>query len=220
VIYAYGIAEPTPELPPSRRGLGRATLHVLETDGLAVVYSRHRSFRARPSPDQVLQHERVLEAVMQHGPVLPMRFGTQLDTVERLADAVTSRRRELASALDRVRGRVELGVRVLPTGPAQAPPAQSSPSGRDYVLSLAAEHRRHERAADDIHRPLHGLAAASVVRGHSTSPAVLVAAYLVDAPQVDTFRRVAGELAAAHRDLQVAVTGPWPPYSFTGQEAP
>jgi hypothetical protein len=219
VIYAYGIAEPTPELPPSRRGLGGATLHVLETDGLAVVYSRHRSLRARPAPAQVLQHQRVLEAVMQHGPVLPMRFGTQLDNLDRLADAITARSQELASALDRVRGRVELGVRVLPTGP---PPAQSSspPSGRDYVLALAAEHRRHERVADDIHRPLHALAAASVVREQSTSPAVLVAAYLVEARQVDAFRRLADELAAAHRDLQVAVTGPWPPYSFTGQEAP
>jgi Gas vesicle synthesis protein GvpL/GvpF len=217
VIYAYGIADPTPGLPPGHRGIGGAALRILETNGLAVVYSRHRSLRPHPTPELVLAHERVLEAVMAHGPVLPMRFGTQLDSTDRLADAVAGRRRELLSALDRVRGCVELGVRVLPNDP---PPtrAQSSPSGRDYVLSLAAAQRRNERVAADIHGPLQALASASVVRERSTSPAVMVAAYLVDARRVESFRRRAGELAANHRDISIAVTGPWPPYSFTGEE--
>jgi hypothetical protein len=217
VIYAYGIAAPTPGLPPSGRGIGGAALRVLETNGLAVVYSRHRRLRPDPSPAFVLQHERVLEAVMACGPVLPMRFGTQLDSTDRLADAVAARHRELQAGIDRVRGRVELGVRVFPNVPR---PASSPPpmSGREYVLSLTAAKRRSERAVGQIHHPLHALAAASVVRERPTAPAVMVATYLVDAGQVDRFRGVARELAGEHPDLQVAVTGPWPPYSFTGQE--
>jgi hypothetical protein len=221
MIYAYGIAEPTPGLPPSRRGIGGATLRVLETSDLAVVYSRHRSLRPRPSPALVLQHERVLEAVMARAPVLPLRFGAQLDTADQLAEAVAGRRRELRSALDRVRGRVEIGVRVLPNAPPSpvtSPSRPSPPSGRAYLQSVAAAHRRNERVADAIHRPLHALAAASVVRPRSTPPALMVATYLVDTRQVDDFRRLGGELAAAHRDLRVAVTGPWPPYSFTGED--
>jgi hypothetical protein len=216
VIYAYGIAEPTPDLPPARRGIGGAALRLHETGGLAVVYSRHRSLRPRPSAALVLQHERVVEAIMACAPVLPMRFGTRLDSTDKLDEAIAGRRDALLSALDRVRGRVELGIRVV--GDASPPVrSPSPPSGRDYVLSLAATHRRTEHLAGEIHRPLDALAVASVVRERSLSPALLAASYLVDTPQVDGFRRVAADLAAAHRDLQVALTGPWPPYSFVGE---
>jgi hypothetical protein len=216
VIYAYGIAHPSPTLPPGRRGLGGAALRVLETRGLAAVYSQHRRFRARPEAALVIEHERVLEAVMACAPVLPMRFGTQLDSTERLAAAVAGRHRELRAALDRVRGRVELGVRVLPTDPPAARPPSPS-SGRDHLLSLAAARRRDERIAGQIHHPLDDLAAGSVVREHSPSPTVMVAAYLVDTGQVDSFRHRADEVAASHPDVRVVVTGPWPPYSFTGE---
>jgi hypothetical protein len=218
VIYAYGITEPGPGLPPSTRGIGGVALRVLESGGLAVVYSRHRSVRARPSPALVLQHERVLEALMERGPVLPMRFGTQLENTDRLADALTARQDDLLPALDRVRGRVEIGIRALPIDPSPTR-ARSPPSGRDYVLSRVAAHRRHERVIAQIHRPLQALASASVVRERSTSPAVMVASYLVDTRQVDDFRRRANELVTDQHDLRVVVTGPWPPYSFTGEGA-
>jgi hypothetical protein len=183
---------------------------------MAAVYSRHRRLRPRPETALVLQHERVLEAVMECAPVLPMRFGTQLDSTDRLAAAVAGRHRELRAALDRVRGRVELGVRILPANPPAArAPAPSS--GRDHLLSLAAARRRDERIAGQVHHPLGDLAADSVVREHSTPPALMVAAYLVDAGQVDSFRRRADEVAACHSDVRVVVTGPWPPYSFTGE---
>lgn len=215
MIYAYGIADPSPTLPPSRRGIGDAALRVLETRGLAAVYSRHRRLHTRPTASLVLQHERVLEAVMACAPVLPMRFGTELDSTDRLAAALDGRHRELLAALDRVRGRVELGVRVLPADPPTR--SQAPSSGRDHLLSLVAAQRREERIAGQIHQPLHDLAADSVIRKRSHSPAVLVAAYLVDAEQVDGFRCRVDEVAAAHPDLRVVVTGPWPPYSFTGE---
>jgi hypothetical protein len=113
----------------------------------------------------VLAHERVLEAIMERGPVLPLRFGTELESEDELAAVLAERRDELARGLERVRGRVELGLRVLP-----APPA------------------------------------------------ILVGSYLVAEDQIETFRARADELAARHRELQLVVTGPWPPYSFATEE--
>lgn len=218
MIYAYGIADATPGLPPPVPGIDGAPLEVLETSGVVVLYSRQDSLRLRPSPELVLQHERVLEAVMVHAPVLPMRFGTRLDSTDQLADAIAGRAGALRSALDHVRGRVELGVRVVEREPQPDRPPPPA-SGRDYVLSLAAAHRRQARVAADIHRPLAALATDAALRERSMSPALLVASYLVEIPRVDGFRRAANELAAAHRDLRVTVTGPWPAYSFSGEDA-
>jgi hypothetical protein len=215
VIYAYGICEPdAADPPPGRRGLGGATLRTLESDGLAAVYSRHRSLRTQPSPELVLAHERVLEAVMERGPVLPMRFGTELEGEERLAAVLAERHDELARALERVRGHVEMGLRVLP---ARDRPGggRDGQSGRDYLMARVADRRRAERAARELHAPLAELAGASGVRDRPAPPALLVSSYLVESGGVERFRARAAELAARHDDLQIAVTGPWPPYSFT-----
>jgi hypothetical protein len=225
VIYAYSIGDPAADAPSDRRGLGGAVLRTLESAGLAAVYSRHRALRPRPSPELVLVHERVVEAVMARGAALPLRFGTVLDREDQLAAAVDERKDELRRALERVRGHVELGVRVMrPDAPGSDPRSGDAggdvdgTSGRAYLLARAAEHHRADQAAGEIHRPLAELAAASTVRERPRPPAVMVAAYLVDAGRIDDFRTRAEELAARHDDLKLVVTGPWPPYNFATEE--
>ena len=216
MIYAYGICEPEVAAASRRlRGLGGATLRTLEGDGVAAVYSRHRSLRPRPSLEFVLAHERVVEAIMSHGDVLPMRFGTQLASEERLAEALAERREALLRALERVHGHVELGLRVISESTSEG--AHTHQSGREYLLARAAQHRRADVAARELHAPLASLAAASVVRERPGPPAVLAAAYLVDHRRVDEFRARAEELAARQEQLRVVVTGPWPPYNFSAE---
>jgi hypothetical protein len=215
VIYAYGICEPVVAAPPpDRRGLGGATLRVLERDGLAAVYSRHRSLRPEPAPRLVLTHERVVEAIMARGAVLPLRFGMQLVREEALAAVLAARRVEMLRGLDYVRGRVEMGLRVIPAHPPDPNSDRRERSGRDYLLARVCEHRQAQWAAREVHAPLDALATASVVRDRAAPPAVLVAAYLVDAGAVEDFRRHAQSIAARHEDMQIHLTGPWPPYSF------
>jgi hypothetical protein len=57
------------------------------------------------------------------------------------------------------------------------------------------------------------------ITGHSASM-VLNAAYLVADERAAEFGAAVTELAAGHPSLQVALTGPWPAYSFAGQSEP
>lgn len=217
MIYAYAIGRSGMGLP-SRRGLGGARLRELASGRLVVVYSRHRTLRPQPSPDLVLTHERVVEELMDRRPLLPLRFGTMLASEDELVAAVTARQDELGRALDHVRGRAELGLRVV-CPPAVEPRGRGGAtgrrSGRSYLLARAAEHRRVGQVVRDVHLPLAGLAAASSVRERPRPPAVVVAAYLVEWDRVADFRERATTLAARHDDLLFHVTGPWPPYNFT-----
>jgi len=163
----------------------------------------------------VLVHERVLEAIMERGPVLPLRFGTQLGSEQELAITLSQRREEWSAALERVRGRVELGIRVLAERPERP---RGGGSGREYLLNRVAEHRRAEMAARELHVPLDELAVVSQLSEHPSPPAVVVGSYLVAEGSVDGFRSRAEALAKRHDDLRVVVTGPWPPYSFAGEE--
>jgi len=219
VIYAYAICEPATAAALSRRrGLGGAALRALQREGIAAVYSRHRSLQPRPTAKLVMAHERVVEAVMARGAVLPLRFGTQLGDEDRLAAVLAARRRELLHALDRVRGHVELGLRVIREPDRRTDGGAGERSGRDYLLARVGDHRSAELAARELHAPLAALADASVVRDHAAPPDILVAAYLVDVSRVPDFRRCADELAARQERLRVLVTGPWPPYSFAAVE--
>src|SRR5690606_39177942 len=133
VIHAYCITERTPTAPPERRGLGGARLRAAEAGGLRVVYSRHRTLQFDPSPALVLTHERVVEAVMAEAPVLPLRYGTVLADVEQLRTAIGQRSGEFRRALERVRGHVELGVRLVRASGTPRPGARAGEvSGREF----------------------------------------------------------------------------------------
>ena len=90
MIYVYAIREVEAAPPaPEQRGLGATRLRVMECDGIAAVFSRHRTLRPRPVPTMMWSHEAVVEHLMRRGPVLPLRFGTMLGD-ERALRAILS----------------------------------------------------------------------------------------------------------------------------------
>jgi hypothetical protein len=183
MIWVYAICE-GPELPFEVVGHGRL-LAVIGRDNLG-----------EPNLDSLLEHERMVEAIMADRVVLPMRFGTTLPDEAALAKVLAEREDEFLAALERVRGRVEVGVRDTRT-----PAPAEAQTGREYLEAKL----RHTREADALHQPLAGLAVAAERKPSET----LRASYLVEAGDLDEF------CAAAER-LDLHVTGPWPPYSFVG----
>jgi Gas vesicle synthesis protein GvpL/GvpF len=222
VIYVYAIGDAAALPPePDGRGLGDARLEVLARDGLAAVLSRHPTLRPEPSPELLWAHEAVVERLMARATVLPLRFGTVLDGDDALAATLAERRDELAAGLERVRGRVELGVRVLGAPPPPRPREPSRPqSGRAYLMARRDAHHRAEREAAAVHAPLAAEAHDARLRAPAPPPAILSAAYLVDRGAVAAFRGRVGALAAARADVEIACTGPWPPYSFVPEGRP
>ena len=65
------------------------------------------------SPQNVWRHERVLERLMHAHAVLPLRFGTTCHSVDALGDALLCSSDELRRDLERVRGKVEMALRIV-----------------------------------------------------------------------------------------------------------
>jgi hypothetical protein len=137
-------------------------------------------------PEALLDHDRVVYSLMERGTVLPMRFGSVVGDEQEIRSLLLERRRELRRLLAHVRGRVEFGVR-------RDPPAVTA-SGREYMQTKLESQRTVA--------PLAELAVDTRVRPKDT-------AYLVDRGLAETFE-------ARARGMELALTGPWPPYSFTG----
>lgn len=181
MIELYAIAHrPGPPLPDV------GSLRELECGDLAVVCGP-----ASPDPeiteDALWRHEQIVEAVMETRDLVPMRYGTRFARDEEAVDAVAAREGEMRSALERVRGAVELSLRVRTREP-----------------GLSA----------DVQDPLRPLVREAITRPGRDEAELLRAAYLVERGRVPDVRDEIARLQDQHPQLSLLLTGPWPPYSF------
>jgi hypothetical protein len=240
MVYVYAITDAPHLAAEAPRGLADEPLAVRAHESIAAVISRHAPGN-RPSPvaENLWRHEQVVEWLMQAHAVLPARFGTTFADDVKLDAALAAHHGPLAAGLERVRGCVELGLRVMwepAPQPSPAPPANSQPgatTGREYMAARLAEEqrrrderRRAETLADALDPSLRGLAADSTRQILPAPQLPLTAAYLVPRELTTEFKRRVEELAAAHPAVRLVCTGPWPPYHFvppigdTGKPAP
>jgi Gas vesicle synthesis protein GvpL/GvpF len=208
VINLYAITDdPAPPLPDV------GPLSAVASHGLAVVCAPAED--SELTPEVLWRHEEVVEALMEDRDLLPVRFGTRLDDETAAARALGERHRELAGALDRVRGAVELSLRMIGERPDDGDRASGALTGADYLRAKARSAAAHEEAVRMVHRPLSGDARASTELPSREPAELLRAAYLVERDRVDSFVDHVTCLQAAHPHVRLLCTGPWPPYSFT-----
>ncbi|QYC38695.1 Gas vesicle synthesis protein GvpL/GvpF [Nonomuraea coxensis DSM 45129] len=184
-------------------------------------------------------HHRVVDAVAAATPTAPVRLVTVYDGDEQVRDLLERRAADFAEVLEQVIGRREWGVKAFADpGSAEQPDErpggggceQSGKPGTAYLQRRRANLRGREQnrrqalaRAEHIHAALATVAVAS--RRHRPQDPrlsgradwmLLNGAYLVDEGRVGEFAELAGELGGG--GIEVTVTGPWAPYSFTVME--
>ncbi|WP_432927117.1 GvpL/GvpF family gas vesicle protein [Microbispora sp. CA-135349] len=186
-------------------------------------------------------HHRVVEALAAAGPTAPVRLVTVYTGVEQVRDLLDRRHDDFAEILSHVAGRREWGVKAYlrrgtpPPSPAPSSPAAPSSASRAgggspgmaYLRRKKENLRGREdlwRAAAELAERLHaelGQVAVASYRHRPQDPQlsgrsetmVLNGAYLVDPAREEDFAAVIGGFR--DRFLDVELTGPWAPYSFT-----
>ena len=179
-------------------------------------------------------HHAVLAAAAERGPVVPMRLATLFASDAGVTDTLQDRAGDFRRALSVISARSEWGVKayaVKPADPVADPGRLASGPGAAYLqrrraqLTASRDARAEALASTQaVYAELGRLAAsarlyppqAPDLAGRS-APMVLNAAYLVSDDQATEFTAAVSELAARHRSVQLALTGPWPAYSFAGQ---
>jgi hypothetical protein len=225
-VYAITAGTPAKESLAGAAGLADAPVAARAADGVAAVYSEIAQSPA-PTRDSVLRHEQVVESLMHDRPLLPARFGTVLRDGAALDHLLTINHDRLAAGLDRVRGCVELGVRVMwdAAGTEADEPGDESAgphlSGRAYLMALATQERRRRdtearagELAANLNRLFRPCAKDGVVRVLPSPQFVMAAAYLVPHDQAGEFRTRVREAGRAFETLRLLCSGPWPPYHF------
>jgi gas vesicle protein GvpL/GvpF len=235
-VYVYGIVRAKQSLPTGAHGVGSPPLPLrVLTQGRigAVVSDAPPTLRARRR--DLMAHQEILLALVEGGPVLPMRFGM-------VAPDEATVRGQLAAAtvchlaiLERLSGRVEMNVKALPAQDGLAALLREDARVRQlrgdavrrpgYEANLrlgeAVAAALSRRAAEAGRRLIGELT--PLARAVSTGPQVagceVNVSFLVDRGLVDRFRMAARDGAEARRDrVEVRVAGPLPCYSFVAPE--
>lgn len=213
MIYLYGIAPRLPELPPTR-GIDGAPLQQVDTEPLSAVCSAHEHLDLRLDAQSAWDHERVVEALMTHGPVLPARFGTTFDSKAELRLALERQSESLECGLARVCGCVELAVRVRPQATTEA---RSEVDGATFVTDMLRARQRREAIITHTVEPLRACAVSSKESATTSREAGVSVSYLVRAHDVERFCAEVRRIQQENRQLALSCTGPWAPYSFTSE---
>ena len=182
-------------------------------------------------------HHRVIDALAQLGPLVPIRLATVYSSDGGVTAMLTRRDADFRVALDRIRGRTEWGVKAHAAGPpgpqdaspgAEAPASEGTGAGAAYLqrrrgqLTAQKNSRRQMLAnAETIHAELseHAVGArlhppqAPQLTGNKALM-ILNAAYLLDDERAEEFASVVEALAERYPSVELELTGPWPPYSF------
>jgi hypothetical protein len=176
-------------------------------------------------------HEAVVESFLSSSAVLPMKLFTIFTNDGRALEYIASHRSQIDVALERVTGHDEWGVRVAldRSRPVDASGlSRTSRSGASYLQRKKAQRdattelavRAREIVADLYDRLA---AASSAARRRAATelptqggPLLLDAAFLVPRSRAKRFNaavRSQARLLGA-QGYAVALSGPWPPYSF------
>lgn len=187
-LYFFGVTRAR-GFRPIRRNEDADIVHIRYRDLDALV--RPTTFEM-PALDEgsVLAHQRVIERAMRRGTVLPAPYGIVLRGRRQLIRMLEDQYLVLDDGLAFLDGHWELRVHIQ---------TSSGPDSAEQATQFYAELRRFARAS---------------VPFTATNGGISGAAYLVERSTWLEFMTRAEELASAHHDLTLDITGPWPPYDF------
>jgi hypothetical protein len=233
-VYVYGVAAAAAAIPPVD-GVESSPVRTLGYGGLTALISPigKRELRAA----DVRAHWRVLEHAFEHGTVLPVRFGTVMESENavrgRLLEPNEGPLTELLQAIDgliqlNVKGRYDedaLLRQIVREEPALARLRERATRSAAVPERLAlgqqveqAIGQRRARDASAVRRTLGGLATA--VRDEQVRhPDAFNIAFLVARDNADSFSENVSNVREELGDrIEIRYVGPVPPFSFAETE--
>jgi len=223
-LYAYCLCAELDAFDNSVPGVSAAAVRVLKIEDISVLV---RDCEAVPvTQENTLAHAAVVRAVFTRTTPVPFRFGT-LATEQQLRSFITTNKRALANKLAHLRGCVEMDLKTTwqSSNPSPNKPNPAAGPGTAFLLE-----KRRELVGDDqalaeraelstfFRTELGSLIKDEKIGLPSEKTTVTKVYHLVESARIKEYRARVEELRAQRPELQLDLSGPWPPYSFANIE--
>ena len=201
------------------KGLDHQTMEYVPCGNIAAAFTRHTV--APPAvAENIVQYEQAIESLMSHAALLPVRFGTCFKSEDGARDALNQNAALLAEGLEAVRGKVEMGVRILSPTPTARSSGTGFARGTDYMQAKLVERRQEEEREQQQLRSAQETLGPAIQRWpnyvqSTVRNGIASFAFLIPQKDVEAFRSAIRAAMPSHPDLRLLCTGPWPAYHFT-----
>jgi hypothetical protein len=226
-LYVYCLARsPESGAIEGLTGIGGAPIRQVECCGISAIVSDLPGQTVRPQPETVIEHHKVVDAVLAHSTPVPCRFGALISQGS-LQVFMKSQSVRLLEMLDRFSGRVEMHVVLAsdcagaPSMSARAIPVEGAGEGSRFLFKKLSEkaaedelRSKLEQGGELLYARFRGIANDHVFTVKTRAPHLAEAAHLVSRPDLDQYHETF-ELAQLEMvGFRLRLTGPWAPYSF------
>lgn len=232
VVLAYCITEQRAEIEFPKSGVAGAPIRSLSVAGLLCLVSDFDSPLDRESLPQFAQaFHQVLQRIFAQTAIIPFRFPTVIESEKELTQFIGDRSGEYRAALERLRNKVQMDIRVFlkPAGRAESNSGAKEPSrvssrvrarvasrisgrisGKQYLLGKRDRQREVESGLTALRRAAKPLVDRWIERD---TPGGMRAFALLERSSLPGFLEKIRQVRT--RPGSVArVTGPWPPSEF------
>lgn len=248
-IYAYGIIDYNPKgivlpipfkegtnsgMDESLRELGESAIYNIPYRDIAVTVSEFNEESKEINGTYILEHERIVERLMEGFTILPMRFLTVFNTKKDILSMAELYYEDFKDNLARLYNKIEFGIKVI--WPADTIKQRivdvyhktkhnvsistESPA-KTFVKEKFQEHIIEKEFQEEADRCIavvddyfNKIACEKKFKRLQTESLLLNASYLVDKDRQNEFKQAFEQLRNAPSDLKFLFSGPWPCYNF------
>ncbi len=224
-LYVYCLCADLDTFDNSVSGVSGAEVRVLKVEAISVVVSDSETVPA--TQENILAHAAVVRSVCTRTTTVPFRFGT-LATEAQLRSFITNNKVAIANKLAHLKGCVEMDLKTVWQSSSSA---ITSPDPTEGPGTAFLREKRRELLGDEqivaqraelsrlLSEALGGLMKEEKISVGSSENALPARVFhLVEAGKIREYRQKVQELRETRPDLQLEVSGPWPPYSFANIE--
>lgn len=207
------------------KGVGGVQIYGYPSGEFAVIVSDYAG-TGTLGQESIYEHARVVSECFRNTTVLPFRFGTVFNNDEALRRAVRANRRAFLESVSRLRGKAEMHLKLIvkdgTVREAIADKELPATAGREYLTKLREQAtRQRERQTKaralsvQVHKLFHPLEEEISCKRVDSGGLLIDIAHLIDHKSVEKYQNRYSSAARQLKDVELLISGPWPPYHFT-----
>lgn len=242
LIYAILFNQPAIErlnaLLLGMKGLADAELATVTCDQVSAVVSNIERVDLVTNQANAIIFANVIENLSQQFTLLPMRFGSIMESSDAVAKMLERNYPEIQHNLGKIENKSEFGLKIfcdpeklmaeltLKSEAATIPSIKSEPDTkksvfREYVNRKLKEHRLEalmlayvDSVITLVSEHLTQLNAINKIQKMATISMIIDAVFLVEKERKNEVIQVVANMQNQYPELNFILTGPWPPYNF------
>ncbi len=220
------------------KGISGANLYAVSIDEISAVVSDIKRADFIADKKNAIEYAGVIENMAQQFTLLPMRFGSIMNSTEIISNMLEKNYSGFQKNLQKVENKSEFGLKIFcDTGKlkaelnlkseetsetSQKPVTENKNSVfKEYINQKLKAHRLEETLLgyiDSVIAEFNGflieLNAEKKIKKMTTATTIIDAVFLIEKDKKAELVRAIEDMQGKYSELNFILTGPWPPYSF------